>query len=124
MSRIKDFMKFDDGQFDDVDNILSQSGKTCDVYRASYSGTPGFGNEVEGESRVKRIIVHIARKSGIERTNVEGGIKSNKVNFVGLTNDDDVRIGDIWLIESKRYRVYDVDIGSKGKTEVNLELQV
>lgn len=124
MSRFKDFTQFDSEQFDDVDMILESSGVTCDVYRPQHSGTPGFGDEVGGETRVKRMLVHIARQAGVSRESAEGGVKASRVSFVGLCTDDDVRIGDIWVIEAERYRVRDVDIASKGRTEVLLDLLV
>lgn len=124
MNRFKDFAQFEDRQFNDADTVLEFSGVTCDVYRPVISGVPGFGNEVGEEIKIKRMLVHIARQAGVLREGVDGGIKANKVSFIGICADDDVRIGDIWEIESKRYRVRDVDTGSKGKTEVRLELFV
>jgi len=122
MSRFNDFIQFHSGQFDDVNNILETGGVTCDVYRPQYTGTPGFGKEVGTEKLIKRMLVHLARQSGVFKENVDGGVKANRISFVGLCADDDVRIGDIWEIESARYRVGEVDKGSKGKTEVRLEM--
>ena len=122
MSRLDDFTNFEDSQFDDVDSILESTGKTADVYRVSMTGNPGFDTEVGSETRVGRILVHLAKKSGgVTRAGTSGGSRASKMKFVGLTASDIVRRGDILLIEGSRYKVMEIDKGNKGKSEMELE---
>lgn len=122
MSRFNDFIQFNDKQFDDVDKILEFNGLTCDVFRPIYNGNPGFDSEVGEPKMIKRMLVHLSRRGGVYKSNVEGGISSNRVEFIGLCADNDVSVGDIWRIEGKKYTVVDIDFASKGKTEVRLNL--
>ena len=122
MSRLDDFTSFDNAQFEDVDCIVEATGKTASLYRPVITGSAGFDTEIGEEELIARILVHLAKKTGgPTRAKAAGGVSVSKTKYVGLTVSEDVRIGDILKIESKRYRIVDIDKGNKGKSEMDLE---
>lgn len=119
-SRFNDFAIFEDKVYDDVTAVLENSGVTADVYRNVFVEGSGFEFEVGEETRVKRILVHIVpAKQGSHKAGDE--IKITKDKFFALTNDDDVRLNDIWVIATKRYIVKEMNTAFEHSVQVKLE---
>jgi len=120
--RLDDFTNFEDAQFNDVDTVLETGGRTADIYRPSMTGNPGFDTEVGSETRVARILIHLAKKSsGATKAGTGGGSSASKMKFIGLIASSLVRRGDVLVIAGSRYKVVEIDVGSEGKSEIELE---
>lgn len=108
MSRFEDFVYFKDNQIEDLNTILEHRGVTVDVYRPSYGTRPGFSSEFGDDTRVARILVHIAINSTPTQVG-RADMRANLQEYVGLTNFMDCRINDIWKDPlGNKYRVRDV----------------
>lgn len=122
MGRTKDFCDFDEEQFDDIDTILENDGQTCDVFRpANMTSATGFSAEAGALTLIERILVKISRKKEVT-TVASNGMKIMRVTFTGITDSNNVRIGDLWRTADKEYRVTGYDTASLGKLEVKLEM--
>ena len=120
MSRTKDFVNFEERQYQDIDTILENDGQTCDVYEPDNASGQGFTAEVGALKLIARILVKLSRKKEIPKLS-SNGMTFTRMIFVGITNYVNSKIGQIWEISGKRYRVSKCDTGSMSKIEVQLE---
>lgn len=121
MSRSRDFMKFDDEVYQDVDDMLDNYGVTGDLYRPTAQSGDGFSQEVGEPIHIKRILVYLTQEKG---TGLKGSVVQMPIkNFFALTNYDEVYVNDILRIDKKNYEVKDVNKSFKSNIQLKLELK-
>lgn len=98
-------MDFEEKSFDHVEQLLSEQGKTADVYRRTYDEDSGISEEVGDLERVKRITVFVSipkKNISLEKT---GGMTYERKQLLALTNDREVYLGDVLRIKKVDYAV-------------------
>ena len=101
MSRTRDFMRFDDKAYQDVDELLDNWGKTGDLMR---------------------ILIYITQD---DPSAVMAGnqIKMPVKKFFGLTNYSDIYVGDWVRVDKKNYVVKEVNKAFDSNIQLKLELK-
>jgi hypothetical protein len=117
-------MDFENKTADDATDVLDQIGKTYQVYE---QGTPaddaGFGAELPDHTFVKNVLalVQPATNTNTLGTRSNAG-RATTMFFDGMTEDKDVRIGQLWVRKALKYRIISVDVSYPNTTNVRLEL--
>jgi hypothetical protein len=118
-------MDFKTKQFLDMSEVLDQVGTTVRVERRQISptGKIGVNTEISNYAFIRNIMVYIeSKKTGYaDKLSTDAGT-GMKYSFLGITTDDDVKIGDKWVDDNRSYMVVFADRSHVGKSEVGLEV--
>lgn len=128
MSRFKTFINFNQRQADHTTQILDQVGVSVAVYRqqdADDDAPVGFSVERPSHTFLKNILVYLQPKRGnASQEIVSDAGRGSQVNYLGITEDRDVRVNDQWKVKGITYTVTYIDPSAIGKTEVTLERKI
>lgn len=122
MSRLNDFIKFDNQLQDDIAQVLEEQGVTCDLYRTlSSGGSAGFDTELVDTFIERGRIYYAPSEISVQDVN-DTHLKASKNLFNGITNMSGIQLNDKMIIEGVSYRVKEVDrTVNRASTSILLE---
>jgi len=109
MTRIFDFIDFEEKSFDHVEQLLTNQGKTADVYRRTYDENSGISEEVGALTRIKRITVFVTVPKKSFSSENSGAMAYERKQLLALTNDREINRGDVLRIAGVDYSVQTKD---------------
>lgn len=123
MSRLNDFINFDDKVFEDIDFLLEEQGQMADVYRRASSSGAGFTSETGTLTKIGRMLVYMVPAKADYRMTASPDLNIPKKIFIGITAEKDVRMRDQWRVGGVFYEVVEINKTPKMQIQVKLEAQ-
>lgn len=117
MSRLREWENRERNTRDDFSQVIEDSPTQFNVYRIGTTGnSPGFDDDSPDYIYVKKIVAKISLKNETSYRKISSdGIKGNEFDYIAITFDNDVRIGDKWEDNGIYYKVTTVNTGNLGE---------
>lgn len=126
MSRARDFSRYEQGFTTDSTYLLNELGETITVLRNidTDGARVGFTREVNSATQYKNILAYIKpARGGSSAQGFGQNVQVSQVDYIGITQNPDVKIGDIWLQRGRRFFVKSINPSAIGHVEAHLEYQ-